>query len=56
VDTRGRQWTYADVLPFIAGSAPGEGEAARLAGQVRHAAGARTLDDDCSVVVVTFSS
>jgi serine phosphatase RsbU (regulator of sigma subunit) len=56
VDDRGRQWVYRDVLPFIAESAPGPGEAARLATRVRDAAGARTLDDDCSVVIVTFAS
>jgi serine phosphatase RsbU (regulator of sigma subunit) len=56
VDAQGRQWGYRDVLPFIAASRAGPGEAERLATRVREAAGARTLDDDCSVVVVTFPS
>lgn len=56
VDRDGRQWGFGDLLPFIADSPSGPGEAERLVSAVRDTAGTRTFDDDCSLVIVTFLS
>jgi serine phosphatase RsbU (regulator of sigma subunit) len=51
----GDQWGLSDVLPLILKEpVPGLGEGRRLFGEVTGAAGQEALDDDFTVVVLTF--
>lgn len=50
----GRIWGYDDVIPFIDALEPGDDAPARLYAAVRSAVGGAPLDDDCSIVTVTF--
>ncbi len=53
-DLDGRTWTLDDVLPLIDALPSGDDAPARLYRTVRAATGNRPLDDDCSIVHVTF--
>jgi serine phosphatase RsbU (regulator of sigma subunit) len=50
----GRLWALGDLLPHIEQSDPGPGEPERLYRAVRKATGDGPLEDDCSIVTVTF--
>jgi serine phosphatase RsbU (regulator of sigma subunit) len=50
----GRVWSLADLLPLIEGSDTQPGEPDRLYRAVRKATGDGPLEDDCSIVTVTF--
>jgi pSer/pThr/pTyr-binding forkhead associated (FHA) protein len=53
-DREGRNWGLDDVLPLLDALAPGDDGPARLYRAVRAAIGDGPLDDDCSIVAVTF--
>jgi serine phosphatase RsbU (regulator of sigma subunit) len=51
----GPPWSIADLLPLIESSDPAPGEPERLYRAVRKATGDGPLEDDCSIITVTFA-